>query len=215
MSEIKAILFDNDGTVADTEEAILISFRYMLEKVLGKCTDADVEKFKTLIGLPSYDQFKEFSSDEDKIQEMLNTYRAHNNNILDDYQKNFEGLPEVLEELYNQGYYLGIVTSKKHDTCVHGLQTLGIDKFFKYVQGPDDWDVHKPNPGALTHACEVIGFTPAETLYVGDSTYDLKAGNGAGCKTCAVLWGVFPREPLAAENPDYIISKPSELLEIL
>ena len=52
-------------------------------------------------------------------------------------------------------------------------------------------------------------------MYVGDSIYDLQAGNGARCKTCGVLWGVSDRETLASENPNYIISQPSELLEIL
>ena len=138
MSKIKAILFDNDGTIVDTEEAILISVRYTFEKLLGHCTEGDLEKFKSLIGLPSYDQFKEFVSGEDKIQEMITTYKTHNHNVLKTHMKNFECMPEVLEQLEKQGYYLGIVTSKLHDTCVRGLEQLGIDKYFKYVQGPDD-----------------------------------------------------------------------------
>lgn len=129
--------------------------------------------------------------------------------------KNFKGLPEVLEELKNRGFFMGIVTSKLHDVCLEGLRQLGIDQYFEYIQGPDDWDVHKPNAGALTHACEEIGFTPEETIYVGDSIYDLQAGNAAGCETCGVLWGVSDRETLASENPNYIISDPSELLEIV
>lgn len=215
MSKIKAILFDNDGTVVDTEEAILASVCYTLNKVLGSCSDADVAKFKSLIGLPSYDQFKEFTSDEDKIQALIETYRKHNHNVLLEKSKNFEGMPQVLQELQNRGYYLGIVTSKLHDVCLMGLEHLGIDNYFKYIQGPDDWDIHKPKPGALTHACEEIGFTPEETMYVGDSIYDLQAGNGAGCETCGVLWGVSDRETLASEHPNYIISNPIELLEII
>lgn len=187
MFEVKAILFDNDGTVVDTLEPILVSVRYMLEKVLGHCTDEDVEKFQSLIGLPSYDQFKQFTDDEDTVQLMIKTYRAHNNKILFDMSKNFEGMPEALQELKNRGFYLGIVTSKLHDVCLEGLRQLGIDEYFEYIQGPDDWDVHKPNAGALTHACEEIGFSPNETMYVGDSIYDLQAGNAAGCVTCGVL----------------------------
>ena len=187
MSKIKAILFDNDGTVVDTEEPILISIRYTLEKVFGSCTEDDIKKFKSLIGLPSHDQFLHFTKDEATIEELTKTYRAHNNDILFELSKNFEGLPETLEELKNRGYFLGIVTSKLHSICLEGLQRIGIDKYFQYIQGPDDWDVHKPDPGAITHACEEIGYTPEETLYVGDSVFDMQAGNGAGCKTCAVL----------------------------
>lgn len=215
MPKLKAILFDNDGTVVDTEAAILTSFRYMLETELGHCSDADIEKFKSLIGLPSYDQFKEFAEGDEKINHMISTYRAHNDTILDDMSKKFEGLPEVLEKIKDMGYYLGIVTSKRHDVCLHGLENLGIDKYFSYIQGPDDWHIHKPNPGALTYACEQIGYNSEEVMYVGDSIYDIQAGNGAGCVTCAVLWGVFPKEILESANPDYIISKPKELLNII
>lgn len=215
MPDLKAIFFDNDGTIVDTLGPILTSFRYMLEKELGSCSDADIEKFKTLIGLPSYDQFKEYTNDEDKIQSMIKTYRSHNNKILFDLSKNFEGLPEVLEQLYNQDYFMGIVTSKLHDVCLEGLKCLGIDKYFKYIQGPDDWHIHKPNPGALTYACNQTGYSPSEVMYVGDSIYDINAGNGAGCITCAVLWGVAPQNVLETANPDFIISKPEELLSLL
>lgn len=138
MSKIRAILFDNDGTVVDTLAPILTSFEYMLNKVLGHCTSDDIEKFKSLIGLPSYDQFKQFVDDEETIQKMIETYRAHNDTVLYKMSKNFEGLPEVLDDLKNKGLYLGIVTSKRHDICLKGLQTLGIDKYFEYIQGPDD-----------------------------------------------------------------------------
>lgn len=138
MSKIKAILFDNDGTVVDTEEPILISIKYTLEKVLGSCSDDDIKKFKGLIGLPSRDQFLHFTKDEDTINKLIQTYRAHNNTILFEMSKNFDGLPETLEKLYNKGYFMGIVTSKLHRICHEGLKRIGIDKYFKYIQGPDD-----------------------------------------------------------------------------
>ena len=187
MSDIKAILFDNDGTVADTIKPILTSFKYMLETVLGKCDDNDIEYFKSLVGLPSRDQFSKFTDDSAIVDEMIKTYRGHNDKIVHKMTTNFEGLPQVLEELDKQGFYMGIVTSKVHNVCIEGLKNLGIDKYFKYIQGPDDYKIVKPDPGVLTYACEQIGFKPEETMYVGDSKYDIQAGNGAGCKTCAVL----------------------------
>jgi len=62
--------------------------------------------------------------------------------------------------------------------------------------------------------CELLGVTPAECLYVGDSPYDMQAGNAAGCPTVAALWGMFDRDVLAAEHPAYEIERFGELLAL-
>lgn len=136
-NKYKALLFDNDGTIVDTEECILTSFKYMMDVEFGD-KNPDLERFKTYIGLPSRDQFIHYTDDPKKIDSMLNTYRTHNKTIIDEMSKNFEGLPEVLKQLKAKGYFLGVVTSKLHDVCVHGLTQLGIIDNFDYVQGSDD-----------------------------------------------------------------------------
>ena len=206
----KAILFDNDGTLVDTEQAICDSFKHAMKEVLG-VDNPDLKEYKKLIGLTLYDQFSHYTNDENKVEEMFTCYRKHNHATLDDKISLFPGLVDMLEDLYTHGAYLGIVTSKRHDMCLHGLELLGIDKYFSYIQGMDDYDVHKPDPRAVGHAVEVLNLKPHEVLYVGDSQYDLDSGNGAGCDTCAVTWGVFEREILIEHNPTYIIDKPCEL----
>lgn len=210
----KAVLFDNDGTVVDTEECIMTSVRHVLYNVLGDKT-IDLDGFRKLIGLPTEDQFAHYTDDPQKVKELTSAYRAHNDTVLDKLSKNFEGMPEALRQIKNWGYYMGIVTSKRHDICIHGLKELGLTGIFEYVQGNDDWHVHKPDPGALTHACEEIKCNPEDVLYIGDSPFDLQAGNGAGCYTCAVTWGVFKEDELTTENPNFIARTPQDLLELL
>ncbi|MDO5329503.1 MAG: HAD-IA family hydrolase [Coriobacteriia bacterium] len=208
----KAILFDNDGTIVDTERAICDSFSHAMKEILG-VENPDLNEYKKLIGLTLYDQFAHYSDDKDTIEALFKSYRAHNHKTLDDKISVFPGLKEVLEKLYNQGNFLGIVTSKRHDMCIHGLELLEIDKYFSYIQGMDDYDVHKPDPEALSYPCRKLGFDPKDVLYVGDSQYDIKSGNGAGCDTAAVLWGVSDIETLSAQNPNYFCEKPADLLK--
>lgn len=210
----KAILFDNDGTLVDTEQAICDSFKHAMKEILG-VENPDLTEYKKLIGLTLYDQFAHYSNNEEEVNALFKSYRKHNHETLDDKISLFPGLKDALEALYNEGIFLGIVTSKRHDMCVHGLELLGIDRYFDYIQGMDDCDIHKPNPGALAYPCKKLNLNPKEVLYVGDSQYDIDSGNGAGCDTCAVTWGVSPREILLEHNPTYIIDKPSELTRFI
>lgn len=182
---IKALLFDNDGTLVDTEDAILTSFKYMMKKIFNE-DNPDTDKYKSYIGLTLVDQFANYTDDPQQVKEMIRVYRAHNATVLDKLIKTYDGMPDVIKELKNRGYFLGVVTSKKHETCAEGLEHFDMLKYFEFIQGHDDWEVHKPDAGAITHPCEVLGFKPEEVAYIGDSPYDIHAGNAAGCTTCGV-----------------------------
>ena len=69
---------------------------------------------------------------------------------------------------------------------------------------------HKPDPAPILLGCERMGAQPEECVYVGDSPFDIAAGNAAGCKTLAVTWGMFPEEKLVVENPTEIIHEVAE-----
>lgn len=211
--QYKALLFDNDGTVVDTKDCILTSVAYTMQKCFG-IDNFDKESFVPLIGLPIEEQFAHFTDDAQKIFEMAETYRAHNSNIVFTDSKNFPGLPEALKKLKDKGYFLGIVTSKRHATCKKGLDVLDILQFFEYIQGSDDTKEHKPDPGCLQHAFKRLELAPKEVVYIGDSIYDMQAGNNAGCDICAVAWGCATLETLSKENPTYVANSPEDLLKL-
>lgn len=210
----KAILFDNDGTLVDTEAAIVASFKHAMKEILG-VDNPDVREYRKLIGLTLWDQFSNYTDDKETVDRMFVSYRTHNNKIFDDYVKDFDGLNPVLKELKNMGYYMGIVTSKRHDMTIHGLEMFDMDDIFDYVQGCDDFDdAHKPDPKVLLHACNKLSLDPADVLYVGDSTHDMKCAKAAGCKSAAVLWGVGEEPDLRAQNPDFVCREPKDLLKV-
>lgn len=209
---IKGILFDLDGTLLDTHDLILASMRHTMETVLGQ--HYSDEHLMRLVGQPLEAQMATYT-DDPKLQEtLLTVYREHNHAIHDERVRAFPGVRETLRQLKEEGFRLAVVTSKRHALAQRGLDVCDLADFVEFVVGPDDYPAHKPDPGPVRFGCEKLGLAPEECLYVGDSPFDMQAGNGAGCITVAVLWGMFSRERLEAENPAYVIDQVGELLDV-
>lgn len=200
MGNLQGVLFDADGTLIDTYEIILASMRYTVCDVLGK--PATDEQLMAGVGTPLYDQMLGFAGGDAELAERITSiYREHNDAVHDARIRAFSDAEQALEQLRVAGLPLGVVTSKRHSMAERGLRMSGIDGFFEVLIGADDWPEHKPSPGPILRACELMGLDPQRCAYVGDSPYDLQAGNAAGCVTVAALWGMFPKVALQAENP--------------
>ena len=210
---LQGVLFDLDGTLLDTYELILVSMRYATKEVLGvELPDAALMQ---KVGQPLEAQMKDYTDDPVLQEKLLTTYRTFNHAKHDEMVSAYSGTRETLEALRAAGMKLGIVTSKRHALAQRGLEVCGIDKYFTLLVGSDDFPEHKPAPGPVRYACEALGVEPARCLYVGDSPFDMQAGQGAGCSTVAALWGFFPEKVLEKENPSYLIRKRSDLISIV
>ena len=210
---VKAVLFDNDGTLLDTHDLLLESFRHATREVLGTVIPDDV--LMARVGTPLAAQMADFTPDAALQQQLVDVYRAYNEAIHDERVRPFPGIPEALEGLAERGVLMGLVTSKRHTLAAHGLEIFGLDAAMGTVVGCDDCARHKPLPDPVLLGCERLGVAPHESLYVGDSPFDIAAGNAAGCKTVAVTWGMFSEDTLRAENPTYVIGHPRELLALV
>ena len=199
---VEGVLFDNDGTLVDTRELLLQSFRYATRTVLG--TELPDEVYLESVGTPLADQMRGFARTPEEADELLRVYRAYNHRIHDQMIKPFPGMVDALEELSRAGVKMGVVTSKLHALAWHGLEVTGLAKYFDFLIGPDDCPEHKPAPGPVLEGCRRMGFNPASCVYVGDSVFDMRAGNAAGTTTVAVLWGMANRETLEVERPDIV-----------
>ena len=212
METIRGILFDNDGTLVDTEQIILESFRYATRKVLGK-TIPDDELMKK-VGQPLALQMWDFTTEQSAHDELLSVYRSYNHSIHDQRVRAFDGIVEALRTLKEHGYALGVVTSKLHDLAWKGLSITGCAPYLDCCLGPQEYQGCKPEPEPILAGAAALGLSASECVYVGDSPFDIAAGNAAGCKTVACLWGVFDEAALAAENPTWICASVHELLEL-
>ena len=213
MGSIQGILFDNDGTLVDTHDLILASFRHATREVLGHVPPDEVLMAK--VGTPLAEQMKDFTDDPAVQEELLRVYREHNHRAHDQAIALFPGVLDGLREARERGMRMGVVTAKLHELAWHGLEITGAAPYLDVLIGADDCPAFKPDPAPVRAAVAQLGLTPAQCLYVGDSPFDMQAGNAAGCVTVAVLWGMFSEERLRAENPTYVISSFDELLALI
>ncbi|QKF07176.1 HAD-IA family hydrolase [Berryella wangjianweii] len=209
-----AVLFDNDGTVVDTQELILASFRHATRVVLGRqLPDAAIMDSS---GIPLDRQMLDIADTPAQAAELSRVYREYNATVHDDMIAAFDGVSELLEWLDERGVPLAVVTSKLRGVCAHGLETVGLASRFRFVIGSDDCPAHKPAPDPLLLACERLGARPERTLYVGDSPFDMQAARAASMMGVAALWGMFTRDQLAAASqPDAWAARPSDVLALM
>ena len=211
--DIRGVLFDLDGTLLDTHDLLLETFRHATRTVLGRRIPDELLMAK--VGQPLVTQMWDFTDDAAVHAELVEEYRAYNAAIHDDMVRLFPGTHEALEALREAGFPLGVVTSKRHEVAARGLACFDLVGFFGFVVGSDDWPTHKPDPGPVLHGCDLMGEPPRACLYVGDSPFDMQAGRQAGCMTAAALWGMFPAADLDAERPDVACDSILEVAHLL
>jgi pyrophosphatase PpaX len=200
-------LFDLDGTLIDSEELILDSFRYATRTVLGAQVDDD--ELRRGIGQPLIAQMR--SIEPARAEELFDVYVAHNRERTADLLRSYPGVPEMLERLRGAGCRLGVVTSKMRPSQELAFRTLGIENTFEVIVTVEDTPLHKPHPQPILHALELLSEDPAGAVYVGDSPFDMQAARAAGVLSAAATWGIFSREELEPENPDVFYASPHEV----
>ena len=204
------VVFDLDGTVVDTVELIVESFRFATRTVLGEGLPDDV--IIAGVGQPLMFQMERLS--EEHAQELCDVYREYNHRRHDELIRGYDGVAELLEGLKAANRRLGIVTSNSRDTTRMAFRAVGLAEHFDVVVTASDTTEHKPSPVPLLLCLDRLGAGAGGSIYVGDSPYDMQAGAAAGMATAAVAWGVFGKEALLAAAPDYWLEEPRELLAL-
>ena len=208
---LSTFLFDLDGTIIDSIELILRSYRHTM--ALHRCNEPmpPDDVWIQGLGTPLWTQFGQITDDKDEIEAMVQTYRTYNLTHHDALVKPYEGVVDEIRRLKDAGKLLGVVTSKLRDGAMRGLRVSGLDDAFDVVIGCDDVTRSKPHPEPVLKAVAELGVKPTETVFVGDSRHDIACGRAAGVKTAAVLWGPFDRSHLEDLAPDYWLERPEDL----
>lgn len=210
--EYKTLLFDLDGTIINTNELIINSFLYTLERYYpGKYTR---EKLIPHFGKTLHEQMILFG-DEEKADDMIKVYREHNLQTHDDMVLEYPFVKEVLEEFYNEGASLGIVTTKIRETSMKGLKLFGLDKYMSTIITYEDTSLHKPNPEPILLAMKKLNANPETTLMVGDTQFDIRAAQKAGITSIGVSWSIKGKDFIEQLNPDYVIDDMRDLRSIV
>ena len=213
----KAVIFDLDGTLADTIEAIAEAINMMLE-YFGYPTRT-IDQVRAAIGngarmivrrsIPA-----ELYDNEEKVTEALNKYDEMYALTYFHSDKMYDGMREALIELYKSGKKIAVF-SNKQDHYVKGLSDIYFsDGTISMALGQTDLPV-KPDIAGLKLIMDKLSVTAEDCVFVGDSGVDLATARNANMDCICVSWGFVGREGLEAKGAECIIDHPSELLSLI
>ena len=209
---LPVVLFDLDGTLIDSLELLVAAMQHAFAGRPGP--SPDVATWVSYIGRTLAWQFSQFAA-EDEIPALVQRYRSFQSEHHDRLTRPFDGIPELVARLDRAGHPLGVVTSKADHLANRSITHVGLAAHIDVVIGADSSTRHKPDPQPVQLALERLGATPSEGVYVGDSPFDILAGNAAGVVTIGVTWGASARSPLLEATPTFVASSVDELDEIL
>lgn len=207
------MLLDLDGTLIDSIELILASYRHTLA-VHGRPPLPDSEWMRG-VGTPLRVQLAQCAKSPEDLQALVETYREYNLANHDRMISAYPGVVDLVRAARMMGLHTGVVTSKNREGTRRGLRLVGLEDAIEIMVCADDVTHPKPHPEPVLQAVARLGADPAGTLFVGDSVHDLHSGKRAGVLTGAALWGPFKREELEPALPDYWFNTPTHLRKLL
>ena len=219
-SDVAAVLFDLDGTLVNTVELILAAHDHTFARYLRGPWPARAAVIMNF-GRPLREALCEYAAADGLLDpaalapQMVDTYRAFQNEHHHRYVRGYDGMRETLVVLRERGYALGVVTSKAERGARRLMEDFDLTGLLDVAVFLEDTAGHKPEPDPLLEAARRGGFEPARAAYVGDSIHDVAAGRAAGMRTVAALWGPFERPDLEAAGPDAFVASPRDLLALL
>jgi pyrophosphatase PpaX len=208
---IKAILFDLDGTLINTNNLIVKTFQFVLKERLK--LDVKREELVKYFGEPLRDTMNRYYPQNPDL--LVQAYKEHNVKIHDKLAEKFEGVEEGLFQLKELGYKIAVVTSKKRITAERGLKLFNLYDIMDAIVTPEDTQKHKPNPEPVLKACDLLKVNSEEAIMVGDSHNDILSGKNAKCLTCLVKYTAVPLNGLLKHNPDYVIDSITDIPHII
>lgn len=213
---IKLLIFDFDGTLADTHELIIQTNQEAMRRMGFPVLEDRV--ISRTIGLPLEEgiltMFPQLTRED--LPAWVKTYRT----IFDELKTKiipglFPHVKETLEALHARGYVLTVASSRLSLSLNDFLRDMGIAPFFSYVLGADNVSAAKPDPEPVLKTLRDLHFRADEALVVGDMPVDILMGKRAGAFTCGVTYGNSDREALKKAGANHVLDDFGRLPEII
>ena len=211
MKRYNLILFDIDGTLADTDQLIIDAMNELYD-LYRDGNRTPVERVVYFSGPPIEETLlHEFPNMDQKLMhdEFQRAFQGRYETGLKDYPYG----KQAVIELKNKGYKVGILTNKNHKSTEYCLKCLGYENLFDIIIGINDADRPKPYPDGLLKAIKIMGESNKTTLYIGDNSSDDACAKAADVDSMIVTWG--PRKLPKELKPTYFLDSYKDLLEVI
>jgi len=211
-SSFKAVLFDFDGTLADSYPAIAASVNYVRSRHgLPPLSEAEVRRH---VGRGA-GYLLEHTVPAGSLEANCAAYRAHHPSVLRSGTRLLPGAAEALNALHERGLLLGVCSNKPVDFTRELVAYLGIASCLNVVLGPEDVPHPKPAPDMLRAALSRLKVAADEALYIGDMGVDIQTARAAGVSVWVVPTGSDEVETLRQAHPDRLLRDLGELPDLL
>lgn len=196
----KAVLFDLDGTFADTAPDLAAAVNHV--RVLRDLPPLPVDVLRPQASHGSLGLLKvgmNVTPDSPDFQVLREIFLDHYTRNICVHTRLFPGMAELIAELEQRGIKWGIVTNKPHRYTVPLMQALGYAERAACLISGDTCAHAKPHPEPMFAACELLAIMPAQCLYLGDDKRDMEAANAAGMRGIIANWG-YVSDDVSVQN---------------
>ena len=206
---IKLIIFDFDGTIADTYQTI-INITNGLSSEFGY-EPLDYETLQLLKNLSSKDIVKQSQISLYKLPFLARRIRAELGKQIETLEPIF-GMPKVLQSLKDDGYQLGIVSSNATSNIMAFLEKQNLAHLFDFINSDKTiFGKHR----ILNKIITKYQLTSSSVVYVGDETRDIRSARKSNVQMIAVVWGFNSEQILDQYQPDFLAQNPMQILEAI
>jgi len=210
---LQYLLFDFDGTLFDTVEGITKSIRYALNK---RGIDAQLESLRCFAGPPLVDKFMEvYGFDREDAEQAVRDFRERYRPIGINECRVFPGVKDLLGELREAGYTLGIATSKPQPMAEELLRREGMLALFDAIVGSRETNNNSTKADVLRAVMEELGAAASDSLMIGDTKYDVAGAKLCGVGCVGVGWGYAESGELEAAGAEFLAPDLDALRELL
>jgi phosphoglycolate phosphatase len=207
----RCVLFDLDGTLLDPLDDLTAAVNAARGEL--RLPPLVAEMVRDYVG-DGMRVLLERSVPPEALEQAIPVFRRHYGAHLLDHTRLYPGVAEVVAALHAAGARLAVVTNKPQDFAERLVVGLGLRPHLDAVLGGREDIPRKPAPDLFLAALEKLGGDRAEALVVGDGRNDIRGARAGGMAVCGVLYGLGRPEEVRSLAPDYLISKPEELLKI-
>ncbi len=205
---VKAVIFDFDGTLADTREVLHNVYHKIAEKHGYKILSS--EELETLKGLSVKERIRKLGMPLHKVPSLLKEGREMCGKYMDTCPA-YPGIPELLSQLKEKGFFLGIVSSNSEKNIKTFLNAHGLDMVDNIATTSGLLGKHR----IIARLLNNNGINKEEAVYVGDELRDINSCTKLPVRIIAVAWGYDGGSVLKEAEPDYLVNHPEEILGIV